>query len=200
MKLDRRQFLQQATLVLGGALTASCVSAVLDHDPDLPLSTDKSLLDASQKSTVSAVIDRILPTTDTPGAIDVGVPDFVEFMLAEGYHDAQSAIFIAGLARIDSLSEERHATRFALATSSQQDEILHEIEAEELAASGGPFAALFAAGQDRAFFSLSKELTIVGYYTSEMVVKNQFSFSHAAGYYDPCVELKPGDKPWYGGL
>ena len=176
MIVDRRQFLQHAAVVLGGALSTSCMDAVLQHDPASPLTTSRSVLTTKQELSVDAVVERILPATDTPGANDVGVTDFVDFMLAK---DSPSFVDL---------------------TPEEQDAILKEIEAEELAANPNPFAALFNAGQDRAFFALAKELTIVGYFTSEDVVKNQFTFSHAAGYFDPCVELKPGDKPWYGGL
>lgn len=202
MFVDRRQFLQRAAIMLGGALTTSCMDAVLQHDANSPLTTTHSILNPSQKTTVAALVDRILPPTDTPGAVDVGVPEFVDFMLAEGYRESQVELFVAGLDRLEAISRSLTENRspFAELPPAEQDSVLKEIEAEELAANPNPFAALFSAGQDRSFFALAKELTIVGYFTSEPVVKNQFTFSHAAGSYDPCVELKPGDKPWYGGL
>lgn len=200
MNSDRRQFLQSAALLLGGALSTSCVSAVLGHDPNLSLTTNQSPLNANEHATMMTLVDLILPATDTPGAIDVGVPGFVEFMLAEGYAESQVNIFADGLILLDTISNERHGKPFALADPSAQTAILSEIEAKELAAPGGAMAALFSPGRDRPFFLLSKELSIVGYYTSEAVIKNQFTYSHAAGYFDPCSELSPGDKPWYGGL
>ena len=200
MIVDRRQFLQHAAVVLGGALSTSCMDAVLQHDPASPLTTSRSVLTTKQELSVDAVVERILPATDTPGANDVGVTDFVDFMLAEGYRESQVALFMTGLERLDAMSIAKGSPSFVDLTPEEQDAILKEIEAEELAANPNPFAALFNAGQDRAFFALAKELTSVGYFTSEDVVKNQFTFSHAAGYFDPCAELKPGDKPWYGGL
>ncbi len=200
MLVDRRKFLQCAAIALGGSLSAACRDAVLNHDPEQPLRVATSALTDDQVSSISALVDRIIPATSTPGATDVGVHEFVEFMLTEGYGESQVEIFLDGLTRLNDLATEATGSRFSAASPEVQDSILSAIEAEELAAAGSSFAALFAADQDRPFFSLAKELTIVGYFTSEQVATNQFSFSHAAGYFDGCVDLDSGQKPWYGGL
>lgn len=57
-----------------------------------------------ERALVAAVADAILPRTDTPGALDVGVPAFVELLAAEWMSVAERDEFRDGLAAF-----ERHA-------------------------------------------------------------------------------------------
>ena len=51
-------------------------------------------------ATVTAMADQILPKTDTPGALDVGVPAFIDRMLAGYYTDKERGIVRAGLVAV----------------------------------------------------------------------------------------------------
>lgn len=57
-----------------------------------------------ERALVAAVADAILPRTDTPGALDVNVPAFVELITAEWMSEAERTEFRDGLAAF-----ERHA-------------------------------------------------------------------------------------------
>ena len=50
---------------------------------------------------VSAVADIMIPRTDTPGAVDVGVPGFIDLMLRDVYTQADRDRYLAGLAEFD---------------------------------------------------------------------------------------------------
>jgi hypothetical protein len=58
-------------------------------------------LSSAQRSLVDAIADAIIPRTDTPGATDVGVPDWVELIVAEYYNDAERSEFLSGLEAIE---------------------------------------------------------------------------------------------------
>ena len=51
-------------------------------------------------ATVTAMADQILPKTDTPGALDVGVPAFIDRMLAGYYTDKERGIIRGGLVAV----------------------------------------------------------------------------------------------------
>jgi hypothetical protein len=55
----------------------------------------------AQLARVGAIADAILPRTETPGALDVGVPAFVDVIVSENYSDADRAAFVANLDAID---------------------------------------------------------------------------------------------------
>ena len=46
------------------------------------------------------------------------------------------------------------------------------------------------------YFRMMKELTLLGYFTSEIGCKQAQRYAETPGKYDPCVPYKPGDKAW----
>ena len=46
------------------------------------------------------------------------------------------------------------------------------------------------------YFRMMKELTMLGYFTSEIGMTKAQRYAETPGKYDPCVPYKPGDKAW----
>jgi hypothetical protein len=46
------------------------------------------------------------------------------------------------------------------------------------------------------FFKLVKELTLLGYFTSEPGATLALDYVPVPGRYDGCIDLKPGQKAW----
>jgi hypothetical protein len=70
-------------------------------------------LSAPQLAQVRALADAILPRTDTPGALDVGAPEFVDLLLAEWYPEAERTQLLAGLDALDAKCREAQGKPFA---------------------------------------------------------------------------------------
>ena len=101
--IGRRTALHRLGLALGGVATAPLASALLSGcrtPSDLDAYAFQTL-DAGQQKTLAALVDQILPATGTPGASDVGVPQFVDRMLAEWYAPDERAAFLDGLTAVD---------------------------------------------------------------------------------------------------
>lgn len=101
---------------------------------------------AAESQTVAAIADLIIPRTDTPGAIDVGVPQFIAARLAANPELSQR--FRKGLEAFEAESHTRFQEPFHQLTQQQQMDLL-------------------TAAQDTPFFKLIKQLTVDGYYTSK---------------------------------
>jgi len=71
------------------------------------------VLSAAQLAQVRALADAILPRTDTPGALDVGAPEFVDLLLAEWYPDAERQQLLAGLDALEAQCREAQGRAFA---------------------------------------------------------------------------------------
>jgi hypothetical protein len=71
------------------------------------------VLSAPQLAQVRALADTILPRTDTPGALDVGAPEFVDLLLAEWYPEAERLQLLAGLEVLDAQCREAQGRPFA---------------------------------------------------------------------------------------
>lgn len=182
--MTRREALKAVGLLLGGAVSTSVTSALLSGckiatATNAPLQT----LTAAQAELVATVAELILPTTDTPGAREAGVDRFVDGMLTTVYSDDERNRFLAGLADLDTRAQQAAGSTFVKSTPEVQISILKELQAEAVRAreSGAP---------DQPFFSMMKELTLVGYYTSEIGATQELRYVHTAGRYDGDVPLE----------
>lgn len=155
-----------------------------------PFSTDR-------KALVSEVAEIIIPKTDTPGAKDAKVGEFIEMMLKDCYEAKDQESFNKGL---DALEKKD----FLKAKPEEQTKILKEMEAsakEELAKAGEEKKKYTEAGKEYSdagvpFFRLMKELTLLGYFTSEPGATQALEYVAVPGRYDGCIDLKPGQKNW----
>lgn len=198
MGLDRREFLQRSAVILGASLSPGCVSAVLSRGPDEELRTDRNILSAAQRATLDPMVDRILPKTDTPGALDAGVPDFIEFVLAEGATPEVQSSVMKGLLALNERAQSLHGGDFSSLQPEQQDGVLRESELAEFA-SGPPGAAMpFGQAPAKPFFASIKEWTLVGFLTSEVGAHSFRHVTHMPGRFDACVAVEPGTKPYAG--
>jgi hypothetical protein len=59
----------------------------------------------------------------------------------------------------------------------------------------GPATAITADSPPH-YFRMMKELTMLGYFTSEIGMTKAQRYAETPGKYDPCVPYKPGDKAW----
>jgi hypothetical protein len=173
--MDRRELLSRAAMLLGGAITASAASGVLagcvaTPPGDAPL--PQSILSAEEMRTVTAIAEQILPRTDTPGATDVGVPGFIDRMVAGYYAPKERDIVRAGLRQVATDAAEAHGKPFADLTPDQQVALMKAYDAE---------AYSRPANSDPHFFRLFKELTILGYCTSEQGATKLLNYQPVPG-------------------
>jgi gluconate 2-dehydrogenase gamma chain len=151
-------------------------------------------LDAHQLETVAAIAEHILPRTDTPGARDAGVPEFVDLLLAEWYDETERGNFIAGLAAIDTSSRAAGAESFAALAAPDQLLLLQALDsattrppAPDPAASATPEPTPPAPGSAEATYANLKRLTLYGYFTSKPVMTTVLRTNIWPGRYDGCV-------------
>jgi len=183
--LTRREALKQAAFFLGVALSPSIVAGVLRaQTPVAGAATGRRYLDASQFPTVAAAAERILPKTDTPGALDVGVPAFIDLMYGEFLTGDERFLFATGVKDIEAAARARHGQAFTALASSAQDDVLRSI-------------AQASQGKDKTFFALFKELTVTGYFTSETVGRNVLHYDPVPGRWEACIPISEvGNRNW----
>jgi len=177
MDLDRRQVVKRLALGGLGAATAPLWSQRLTelawahvdphtHTHAAPAAKAAAwtpkVLDAHQNETVVAISELIIPQTDTPGAKAANVNRFIDQILAAA-QPAEREQFLRGLQWMDARAQERHGTAFVTATPAQQAAILTAIST--------PDAGAEATGRE--FFAAIKGLTVTGYYTSEIGIRQE---------------------------
>jgi len=189
--IDRREALRRAALLLGGALSASTVAGVLAgcearRTPDgawVPRALSSDQLDL-----VATIAEHILPETDTPGARAVGVHRFIDAMLADSFADEERRHFLAGLSDVDARAQRSWGCAFLRCATHEQRAVLDQLDREA-----------FAAALDRGappFFRTMKELTLVGYYTSEAGATRELRHAPVPGHFEGCVPLDQIGRAW----
>lgn len=182
--MNRREAIKRTALMLGVAISPTLLAGVMQAQPTAAGATGKpAYLDAKQFETAAAIAERILPRTDTPGARDVGVPAFIDLMYGKYLSDDEKGAFNRGLAEVEAESVRANRRSFAQLSPSEQDSQLRRIAA--------------AQKQEKSFFHQMRELTLLGYFTSEPVGKNVLHFDPIPGRYDGCVPLaEVGNVAW----
>lgn len=126
---------------------------------------------AEQRALVSALSERVIPTTDTPGAIAAGVPQFIEKLLADWAMPEDRKPILAGLDAIEARSQLDYKRAAAKTTPEQQDALLTLAMEDKL-----------SGGAD--FFEKFRQLVIAGYYTSEIGIMQEREYLPVPGQYD----------------
>jgi hypothetical protein len=183
--INRREALKRAALLLGAAISPSILSGVARaQSPGAARSAKTVFLSAAQLATVGAVAERIFPKTATPGALDAGVPGFIDLMAGGYLTAAEQARLTEGLADVEALSKAAHGRGFGEIGAAQQDALLKKLATE-------------SAEKSQAFFRQMRELTIVGYFTSELVGKTVLHYDPVPGRYDGCIPISEvGNVNW----
>ena len=129
-----------------------------------------------QQAAVSSLADAILPATDTPGALDVRVPEFIDHIVTEWATEPERLSLLAGLAEIDVLARQAGGNTVSALTPVQRAELLRTFDGQRNASSGAGYA-----------WAQVKSLTVFGYFTSEIVqrdvLRNQLIFAA----FEPCA-------------
>ena len=173
MHLDRRQALRR--FVLGGVGVAtlptwveSLVSVALAHPgmatpPAGPEVTwTPKALSPSQAETVTSLSELIIPETDTPGARQARVVEFIDAVLDDA-DDSERRQFFTGLTWIDRRCQELFGGDFLSSNEEQQIALLTILSSEKNTAPGEMLGV--------EFFTALKALTVTGYYTSEAALQ-----------------------------
>jgi hypothetical protein len=179
------------TLPVLGQITAEELAALgtwlRSSQATRPVTGQLTYLNAHQNATVTAIAELILPRTNTPGATDAGVNEFIDLIVGSWYSDRERGDFVAGLIDIDARSQAR-GTDFVDLDEADQIALLTELEAESFAlreAQEDAFAAARGAWNEHIFQRL-KYLTLYGYYTSEEGAE-ELHFRIIPGEFKGCV-------------
>src|SRR4051812_42933237 len=116
MVMNRREALKQVAFLMGGAVSAYSLLGIekgycAGASPTAPPHT--SFFNVSQMQVVSGVAEIIIPRTDTPGATDVGVPGFIDLMLANVCAKRDCDRYLAGLAEFEAAARSDGQSGFA---------------------------------------------------------------------------------------
>lgn len=190
--MDRREALKQLALLTGGALSLSTVSGFLGGcSAGSKEEFTPQTLSTSQNRLVIELTERIIPATDTPGAKEAKVNQYIDHMLTNWNTKEERDFFLSGLEYVNTLSNGKYSQDFVDLNKEQKISVLKILENEALELPNPqPDSDI------KPFFSMLKEFTIVGYYTSEIGASEELNSDLIPGYYDPCMPYSEVGRAW----
>ncbi len=134
-------------------------------------------LDAHQNATVIAMIDLIIPETDTPGAKAARVNEFIDLILTEWATPEEKKNFLDGLAGIDKKSNELYGKNFVDSNAAQREALLRSVDdatgARPRPARHGNTVPEPDPQMKGPFWVVFKNITLHGYYTSQVAFEKE---------------------------
>ena len=189
--MNRREALSSVALLLGGTIIGSEVflsgctnmdkkigSAGLNFSPD-----DISFLDE--------VGETIIPATDTPGAKEAKIGEFMHTIVRDCYAEKEQQIFIDGMGKLNEASKKMNGKSFLESSPAERKSLLTALDKEQK-----DYSAKKKPEDPAHYFRMMKELTIWGYFSSEAGATKALRYIAVPGRYEGCVPYKKGDKAW----
>jgi hypothetical protein len=176
----RRALLQGSALLAGGLLVAPAFVTAMERQRRLG-SSGSGVFSASQRAAVRALCETILPESDTPGALGAHVDEFISDTLALWCSRQERQAFLTGLDAFDQGCKGARGQDFVSLSAADRLAYLEPLDRDAVEARNKRIDPL-------PFFATMKELTLIGYYTSEVGCK-------AIGYVGPVGTVPGPDGP-----
>ena len=186
--MNRREALKRVAWLMGGTVSTSAILALRSsYSATRPSGSQASFLSPPQADIVSAVAEIIIPRTDTPGAIDAGVPGFIDLLLRDVYTEEDRGRYLTGLTAFDSAAQVEYSRKFVALEAPRQVALVQKfhdaavVEERQHHRSREPL--------QRPFILMTKELTLLGFFTSKAGATQILQYQAVPGSYHACVPL-----------
>lgn len=179
--MNRREWLKCVSALTVGAVAAPSLLATFDafaatRAPDYA----PQFFNASQSQLVTSVVDIIIPRSDTPGAVDAGVPAFIDQMFTSVYTKEEQDRYLASLAAFDRAGGKPYLQlddkqRKALVTKLHEQALGHPTDTTSASAAN--------------FVLMTKKLTMLGFFMSEPGCTQVLQYAAVPGAYHADLPL-----------
>ncbi|MBW7841009.1 MAG: gluconate 2-dehydrogenase subunit 3 family protein [Chitinophagaceae bacterium] len=185
--MDRREAIRSISLLLGGTVvggTYFLTGCRANETTTLTFTKDDVAF-------LDEVADTILPDTETPGAKAAKVGEFMTVMVNDCYEKEDQEIFHKGIKQLNDVSTKKYGKGFMKLTPAQRTEMLVALDQEQK-----DFQKNKKPEERSHYFRMMKELTLLGYFTSEIGCTQARRYVERPGSYNGCLPYKKGDKAW----
>jgi len=184
--MDRRELLKLIAIATSGAVIGGEFLLAGCKNPEAGAGLGFS---ADNLSFLDEVAETILPKTNTPGAKDAEVAKFMQVMVNDCYTAADQQIFFEGINKLNDACKKMHNTDFMKASMEQRTGLLTELDKE-----AKEYRKNKKKEDPNHYFTMMKQLTLQGYFTSKAALTSVFDYHSVPGKYDGAVLYKKGDK------
>ena len=187
--MNRRDAISRVAWLLGGTI----IGAELFVDMACTPRPDKvnDLFNTDQLALLDEIAETILPRTSTPGAKDAKVGAFITMMVEDCYGPEDQRVFMKGLSELDDACKKKYSKPFMECDAIQRTEFLTHLDNEQK-----QYQKDKKEDAPNHYFTMMKQLTLLGYFTSEAGATKALRYVAIPGKYNGCVPYKKGDRAW----
>ncbi|HUH55532.1 MAG TPA: gluconate 2-dehydrogenase subunit 3 family protein [Rhodanobacter sp.] len=178
--MNRREWLKCMSALALSAAGAPLLAVFDAHAAAQTPAAGPGFFSRPQADMVAAVVDIIIPRTDTPGALDAGVPRFIDQMFRDVYSKTEQARYLGALTAFERAGD----TPFLQLDAAQRKALVTRLHGEALA-SGSKIDPVSAP----AFVLMTKKLAMLGYFMSEPGCTQVLQYVAVPGGYQADVPL-----------
>lgn len=182
--MNRRDAMRNVALLFGGALSVSTLT-VFQQGCTRSKEAVAGVFTEEDIQLLAEIGDIIIPETpDSPGAKSAGIGPLIVTMLEDCYSQEDREKVSSLLVHL------RNEAQFPDASPEEQVKIIGDIDSK-VYGKDSVIDEKLAGG-----YKITKELTLMGYFSSEVGATQALEYVQIPGRYEGCVDLKPGQKAW----
>lgn len=194
--IDRREAVKRVTMMLGGMALIGSGSGFLTacaKDRGAAAASGAGAFTPEDIAFLDEVADTILPDTPkSPGAKAAKTGAFMAIMVTDTYSPEDQAVFRDGMKALDEASKKANGGKtFTAASAAERTKLLEALDKEQF-----DFQKSRKPDDKQHYFRMMKELTMSGFFTSEIGYTKAMRYVETPGRFDPCVEYKAGETIW----
>ena len=149
----------------------------------------------NKKLLLADLAEVIIPRTDTPGAKDAGVENFIILMISDCTEPRTQHNFLNGLDDVEAYAIKNYSRQFTACTAAQKNAVLTYFE-EKAIYKKNILNKIRNKLLGVPFFVKLKQLTVEGYCTSKIGATMGLAYDYIPSTYQSCISLTPQQKSW----
>lgn len=184
--MERREALKKIAYLMGGAISATTMSVLFEsftiYDPE----KNTYFYSASDEEILAEFAEIILPTTvSSPGAKAAGLGAFIPLIIRDCYPPKLQEVFKNGFEAMLTKCKTKFNKEFLSLTNEEKNQLMNELKQQAIDSNKEP-----------SFFLIARDLTLLGYFSSEIGCTMAREYLPIPGKYDGNTEYKSGQKAW----
>jgi hypothetical protein len=178
-----------AGTAMAGVWTSASAAAALQAAGNA-VAAARAGLAKEELAVLAAAAQVIIPATDTPGAVEAGVPQCIDALVSHWMTADEAAFFRKGLSALDAGARQRFQRGFAECSAEQGTELIQALRASS------PYGGRTFSLTDRIldpkapFYLRLRDLTVLGYFTSEAGSTTELRYLPVPGKFEANLDMK----------
>jgi Gluconate 2-dehydrogenase subunit 3 len=188
--MERREALKKTLLALGYTISVpSLISIFNSCNSHSSQKWQPQFFSSDQATVIGELAETILPKTKTPGAKDLNIDQFIDRMIKQVFSAEDQQFFLKGMEAFEKECRDINGRSFIECSPDQRNELLQKLEQKSTKTPPSVWGIDLKDAGPMPFYRKTKELTLLGYFTSEQVGKKILVYDPVPGFYAGDIPL-----------